>query len=119
MISGVIVFSFTTSAFTNLITSVDSRNAKLKSRMAQLNSIHSNYNIGLRLYHKVEKVLKYDHSKNDEFEVSFLNEVPQKLKVELSLNMYRKYIERIPFIQNQNGHFIAFVWPMLLPRFFS
>lgn len=117
MISGVIIYSFTTSSFTTLITSVDSSNAKLKLRISQLNSLHAKYNINLRLYHKIEKVLKYDHSKNDEFELSFLNEVPQRLKVELSFRMYRKYIEKLPFFQNQNGHFISFVCPMLIPRF--
>ena len=63
MITGVIIFSFTTSAFTTLITNIDSSNAKLKTRMSQLNTLNAKYNINLRLYHKLEKVLKYDHSK--------------------------------------------------------
>ena len=53
---------------------------------------------------------------NDEFELSFLAEVPQRLKVELSLWIYRKYIEKLPFFKNQNGHFITFVCPLLVPH---
>ena len=33
--------------------------------------------------------------------------------------MYRKYIERLPFFQEKNGHFIAFVCPMLVQQFVS
>jgi len=117
MIFGVLAFSFTTSSLSTLITNMDSRNAKLKTRLAQLNSLNSKYNLNLRLYHKLEKVLKYDHSKHEQFEVSFLNEIPQRLKVELSLHMYQKYITKLPFFQEKNGHFIAFVCPMLVQQF--
>lgn len=96
---GVLAFSFTTSSLSTLITNIDSRNAKLKARLAQLNALNSKYHLSLRLYHKLEKVLKFDHSKNEQFETSFLNEIPQRLKVELSFCMYRKYIEKLPFFQ--------------------
>jgi hypothetical protein len=109
MILGVLAFSFTTSSLSTLITNMDSRSAKLKSRLAQLNALNHKYNLSLRLYHKIEKVLKFDHSKSETFEISFLNEVPQRLKVELSFCMYKKYIENLPFFQEKNGHFIAFV----------
>lgn len=109
MILGVLAFSFTTSSLSTLITNMDSRSAKLKSRLAQLNALNTKHNLSLRLYHKIEKVLKFDHSKSETFEISFLNEVPQRLKVELSFCMYRKYIEKLPFFQEKNGHFIAFV----------
>ena len=114
---GVLAFSFTTSSLSTLITNIDSRNAKLKARLAQLNALNSKYHLSLRLYHKLEKVLKFDHSKNEQFETSFLNEIPQRLKVELSFCMYRKYIEKLPFLQEKNGHFIAFVCPMLVFQF--
>jgi CRP-like cAMP-binding protein len=117
MIFGVLAFSFTTSSLSTLITNMDSRNAKLKTRLAQLNSLNSKYNLNLRLYHKLEKVLKFDHSKHEQFEVGFLNDIPQRLRVELSLHMYQKYIKKLPFLQEKNGHFIAFVCPMLVPQF--
>lgn len=89
----------------------------MKARINQLNSLNAKYSLGLRLYHKIEKVLKFDHSKSENFELEFLNEVPQKLKVELCFCMYRSYIERLPFFQERNGHFIAFVCPMLVQQF--
>lgn len=119
MILGVLAFTFTTSSLSTLITNMDSRNAKLKTRISQLNALNSKYNLSLRLYHKIEKVLKFDHSKSETFEISFLNDVPQRLKVELSFCMYRKYIEKLPFFQEKNGHFIAFVCPTLTPQFVS
>ena len=86
--------------------------------MAQLNALNSKYNINLELYHKIEKVLKYDHSKKEDFELSFLNEIPQRLKVELSKLIYNKYIEKLQFFNsNNNDHFISFVCPLLVPRF--
>jgi len=84
MIIGVLAFSFTTSSLSTLISNMDSRNAKLKQRIAQLNALNSQYNLSLKLYHKIEKVLKFDHSKSETFEISFLNDIPQRLKVELS-----------------------------------
>ena len=117
MIIGVLAFSFTTSSLSTLISNMDSRNAKLKQRIAQLNALNSQYNLSLKLYHKIEKVLKFDHSKSETFEISFLNDIPQRLKVELSFWMYRKYIEKLPFFQEKNGHFIAFVCPTLTPQF--
>lgn len=35
--------------------------------------------------------------------------------MELALSMYRKYIEKLGFFQNKNGHFIAYVCPLLKP----
>ncbi|CAI2380725.1 unnamed protein product [Moneuplotes crassus] len=117
MILGVLAFTFTTSSLSTLITNMDSRNAKLKTRISQLNALNAKYNLSLRLYHKIEKVLKFDHSKSETFEISFLNDCPQRLKIELSFCMYKTYIEKLPFFQEKNGHFIAFVCPTLTPQF--
>ena len=96
-----LAFSFVTSSLSSLITQIDSKNAKMKARISQLNQLNAKYSLGLRLYHKIEKVLKFDHSKSEQFELDFLSEVPQRLKVELSFCMYRKYIERLPFFQEK------------------
>jgi hypothetical protein len=80
---------------------MDSRSAKLKARLSQLNELNSKFKLNLRLYHRIEKVLKFDHSKNKQFEFDFLKEIPSRLKVELSLCMYKKYIEKLPFLQEK------------------
>jgi predicted PurR-regulated permease PerM len=48
MILGVLAFSFTTSSLSTLITNMDSRSAKLKSRLAQLNALNTKHNLSLR-----------------------------------------------------------------------
>lgn len=41
--------------------------------------------------------LKYDHSKNATGQFAFLNELPQNLKIELSMLMHREIVKKIYF----------------------
>jgi CRP-like cAMP-binding protein len=59
--------------------------------------------------------LKYDHSKNAAMQFGFLNELPQNLKIELSLIMHKEIIKKIFFFSGKPAHFIAFIGPLLKP----
>lgn len=44
-----------------------------------------------------------------------MNELPQNLKIELSLIMHREIVKKIYFFQDKPPHFIAFIGPLLKP----
>lgn len=64
MIIGVVSFSFATGALSSIIQNYDSSEAKLKEKIATLNDIREQYEIGPELFDELRKAIKYDHSKN-------------------------------------------------------
>ena len=61
----------------------------------------------------MRKHIKYDHSKNYVDFISFMDELPHKLKVELSLEIHRDIYREIEFFKYQEKHFIVWVGPLL------
>lgn len=49
---------------------------------------------------------------------SFLDELPHKLKVDISLHIYSRY-ETINFFQNKSRSFISWICPLLKPGYYA
>ncbi len=115
MIIGILTYSYALSSLTSFIQSVDSKNAKLKDKLEILDDLRNNYPVNYSTYNKIKKAIKYGHSicKIDKFE--FLKELPQSLRIQLSVIMHQGMINRIPFFQDKDPHFISTVCPMLRP----
>lgn len=64
MIIGVIAFSFATGSLSSILSNYDASQAKLKEKIATLNDIRTDYDIGPDLYDELRIAIKYDHSKN-------------------------------------------------------
>lgn len=47
--------------------------------------------------------------------MNFLNELPQNLKVELSVVMHQELVKSVKFFRHKAPHFIAFLAPCLKP----
>lgn len=101
MIIGVISFSFATGSLSNIISNYDSSQAKLKEKIATLNDIKDQYQIGPDLFDELRKTIKYDHSKNYNDVIQFMEELPHKLKVELAMEIHKDIYHNIDFFMHQ------------------
>jgi Ion channel len=116
MILGVLVFSFTTGSLSSLITSYDSREAILKEKISVLNTISNEYGIDLLTFNKLVKTIKYDHSKKQKDVIKFMEELPHKLKLELSLVMIHKMYSNVRFFEDKDKSFLAWVARLIKPQ---
>lgn len=97
MMVGVIGFSFTSGQLSSLISSVDSNAAKMSGRMLVLTKIKKQYKISKRLTEKLEVAIKFEHSKNIEGLSEFMDELPQKLQVELAAELHKDITDQFDF----------------------
>lgn len=82
---GVVGFSFAIGSLSSVLSSLDAKAAKLKEKLQSLEDMRTEYKIPYDLYRRLRLALNYDHSKNAEEQMNFLNELPASLKVELSV----------------------------------
>ena len=115
MICGVISFSFATGTLSSILANFDSSKAKLKEKMGVLNDIRKEYCIGTKLYDELRQAIKFDHVRNINSTVTFMSELPYRLRIELAAKIHYKIISNIPFFANRPKDFIAFVGPLLRP----
>jgi hypothetical protein len=97
MIIGVISFSFATGSLSSIIANYDQFEAVLQEKISTLNAIQIEYSIDPVLYNKCEKSLRYDHSKKSKDFINFLDELPQKIKLELAMEIHKRLYESIKF----------------------
>jgi hyperpolarization activated cyclic nucleotide-gated potassium channel 1 len=115
MIIGVIAFSFATGSLSSILSNYDASQAKLKEKIATLNDIRSDYDIGPELYDELRIAIKYDHSKNYNDVKQFLEELPYKLRIELAMEIHKDIYTNIEFFNAKDKSFIAWVGPLLKP----
>jgi hypothetical protein len=115
MILGICFYSFAVSSLTAVISSLDSRQAKLNEKLGYLNDIKREYKLDTEIYLRLRKALKYDHNRDAMETYEFLKKLPQSLKIELSYIMHQNIIKKFPFFQNKPTQFIASIGPLLRP----
>jgi Ion channel len=115
MIIGVLIFSFTAGSLSSIITSYDSRETQLKEKIATLNEICNEYLVDMPMFNKLVKSIKYDHSKKQKDIVNFMEELPHKLKLELSLIMINRMYSNVNFFMKKDKSFIAWVARLIHP----
>lgn len=115
MLIGVIAFSFGTGALSSIISNYDSSQAKLQEKMQTLDNIKSEYKIGSDLYKKLVRSVRYDHSKSQKDFVSFIDELPYKLKIELAMEIHKSLYQTVGFFKFKEKSFIAWIGTILRP----
>jgi hyperpolarization activated cyclic nucleotide-gated potassium channel 1 len=83
MFVGVIFYSITIGSLSSLLSSLDSKNAKLAGKLNTLNQMQRKYAIDNALYNRIKNALNYGLEKNDDDKTIFLNELPIALKIEV------------------------------------
>jgi hypothetical protein len=116
---GVLMYSFAIGSLSSLVSTLDAKTAEMNQKLQILSSIKKEFNLDQEIYDKVRKVIKYDLSRNQKDKMNFLQELPNKLRIELSQIMHDKVIQKMYFFKGQPDDFIAYVAPLLKPVKFS
>ncbi len=116
---GVLMYSFAIGSLSSIVSILDAKTAEMNQKLQILSSIKKEFNLDQDIYDKVRKVIKYDLSRNQKDKMNFLQELPNKLRIELSQIMHDKVIQNLNFFRGQPSDFIAYVAPLLKPVKFS
>ncbi len=119
MIVGVVGFSFATGSLSSLMSNLDQTQAKLKEKMETLDYIRQHYDIDDDLASKLTKAIKYDHQKSLKDMMSFMQELPYKLRTEVALRIHQEIYVKINIFKSQSQSFIIWVGPLLKPYWLS
>ena len=115
MLIGVISFSFATGTLASLITSYDSKEGKLKEKLAVLEEIHEEYGLETDFYNEISRSIQFNHRKKEKEFSLFMDDLPHKLRLGLSMILYEKMYKTINFMQGKDPSFIAWVSAILRP----
>lgn len=113
------MYSFTIGSLSSIVSTLDAKTAEMNQKLQILASIKKEFALDQEIYDKVRKVIKYDLSRNQKDKMNFLQELPNKLRIELSQIMHDDVIKKMYFFKDQPSDFIAYVAPLLKPVKFS
>lgn len=115
MIIGVIAFSFATGALSSIIQSQDMIEAKLNEKLSIVDQMHQEHKLSPDLYNRLVRLVKYDHMRQSKDAIKLMEELPHKLRFELSLEIHRKMYESINFFKGKDRSFIVWIATVLRP----
>ena len=98
MISGVIAFTFASGSLATILQSIDNQNAEYKKQLNVLNRVFKEHSIPLSLYSRLKQSLNHHQNKDLEDTHHFLQNLPHKLKMELSAYIYSSTYENLYFL---------------------
>jgi len=73
------------------------------------------YDFDIDLFNKLAKSIKYDHSKKQRDILQFIEELPHKVKLELSMQIHNKNYSNITFFKDKDQSFIAWISSLIRP----
>ena len=115
MFGGVFFYSFTIGTLSSLLSELDAKEASFDLKLSTLIQIKKQFNISESLYKRIKRAMKYGHRKSDEDNLSFLNELPMNLRIDLSYIMYKDTVYSIDFFKNKPKKLIGLLGPHLKP----
>ena len=83
--------------------------------MVVLNKVYKDYQLPLDLYIRLKKSMGYESKKDINDLNLFVDDLPFKLKVEVSLYIYEQRYSKILFFKDRNVSFILWMCPLLKP----
>ncbi len=98
MIIGVISFSFASGSLASILQNYDSQNAKFQEKVVVLNRIYKEFFLPLDLYQRLKQSLKYNYNKDMDDLNDFVDDLPHKLKIEVSLFLHEDTYNKIAFL---------------------
>lgn len=115
MIIGVIAFSFATGSLASILQNYDVQNAKFQEKVLILNRIYKNYFLPLDLYQRLKQSMRYNYAQDIDDLNAFVDDLPQGLKVEVSLFIHEQTYKKIKFLMGRSDSFIAWICPLMRP----
>ena len=115
MITGGLLMTYSISVLGQIIYSMDEGNAAFEAKVQVLDRIHEQYYLPLDLYVRLKQSLRYRYSKNIDDLNEFIDELPEKLKVETAIMIHEETWRSIECFKNESDFFIAWICPKLRP----
>ena len=84
-----------------------------------LNRIYKDYCLPLDLYVRLKQSLAYENKKDIDDLNKFVEDLPYKLRIEVSLYIYEDRYKKIKFFKNRSPSFISWLCPLLKPQIFG
>jgi potassium voltage-gated channel Eag-related subfamily H member 8 len=119
MLVGVMTFSFFSGSLASIIQFYDCENAKYREQLSLLNKLFKEYKLPVKLYANLKQSINYQASNDFEKIHEFTEELPHKLRVELSVYLYRDLYSRLFFLQDKSSSFLAWICPLFKPMMFG
>ena len=113
MMIGVILFSFAISSLSSLFINMNHKEAKFRNNLDLLDKLNQEYKLPDLNYNKVKRFLLVEFNLNRTDIYQFLECLPNRIKNEISLIMYRDLFKDHRFFKDQSQDFIFFVLPFL------
>jgi hypothetical protein len=115
MIIGVISFSFASGSLASIFQNSDARDAQFEGKVYTLNRIYQKHCLPLDLYLRIKQSLRYNSKRDLEDLNNFVDELPHKLKIEVSLFIHEEIYKQVDFLRNRSSSFKAWICPLLKP----
>ena len=103
MIVGVCAFSYANGALTSIIQNYDQNNADHADKLMILNRVYKDYCLPLELYVRLRRNLNYEHKKDYQSINKFVEQLPEKMRIEVNLYIYEERYKRIRFFKKTSA----------------
>lgn len=120
MICGLYFFSFTIGSLSSMMSSIDTKENVLLSKLAVIDEFSVEANLNKELRNKLKHALRYSADKRGFSwldKLSIFNELPKQLRYEVAINMHHGAAKDISFFKNKDQSIIASIVPLLQPMY--
>lgn len=115
MLIGTILYSYTIGSVSNIVTTLDTRKAKLNKKLDLLNKIANDYKLNNFFHKKLTNAIEYEHKNNNKDLDEILNDLPTNIKQKLLTIIFEQKISKNSFFINKSLSFTAWVASNLKP----
>ena len=118
MFIGVGFYSFTVGSLSSFLTSVDTRDSILSSKMAAVHEFAKETNISAEIRTKVRDAVRYYNWKMGSVwsdKHSLFNDIPRALQYEVALSMHGGIIKDLQFFTGKGKSFVLHFMPLFKP----
>ena len=113
MTIGIIFYSYSVSSLTNVLSSIDSRKAKLKNQLITLEQIHKEYSLSKTFYLQLARALEFVNKRSRHGIEDFVKDLPGTLGNNVLIVAYEKILSDNFFFEKKSTDFVAWVAPRL------
>ena len=115
MIGGQVSFTYIISMIAQMMAEIESSDKKFEEKLLILNRIYREYGLDMKLYVKLKQSLRYKFTRDLEEVNSFIDDLPQNLKVETAVYIHSQTWNQINFFKSRSDTFISWICPLLKP----
>lgn len=118
MVIGVGFYSFTIGSLSSFLTSIDTRESVLASKMAAIHEFAKETGISREAKSQIRDAVRYTTYKlgnvwSDKH--SLFRELPKQLQYEVAMSMFGGIAKNFPFFMNKDAAFVVYVMPLFKP----